>query len=598
MTIIENSQVAIGIIGGIGCGAGLTLLLAWGWRRRKSRASNARLGLEHQRVSLLDDLTHAEETLGVPLQIVVGSTQQAVTLHREHNRIAIKPTDSIQAASLAMLAIEGGVFPRLDVGEDVRNQWDDPLRDLDQTAQIACAIPIPHYSQSPNQWAFIIAGTKDTPSSPTLAEALAIILDSWALSSIREQISVHATSGLLHMYRTARFEHAGTHTASQSPASLGRYAVSTPDVKDDESTPGERSTQARSQTLVSDILGAEGVSAPRTMTRSDFERQRADNSHKPARLPAPRTVTTASNGIENGTFIAMQAWDSYLSRQWRNDYPVDDPRAYDASDRTRVDTLLSAKAVSLIYGAPGTGKEFLARAVHDESTRSLERVVSVDCAPMVESSVEMELFGLDNAPGILDAIANGTLILKSPGRLSQELMVAILDRCAAQHTHLTAIIRQKSAHAASASTGSVQLLRHRAGDHAVHIPALKEREGRIVPLATLLLEYTSSIYDHGDRRTLGADAERVLLAYDYPANIRDLKALIRSACLRTDRDVIYGSDFEYRRSQDSDHASEESERLRLIDILQRVDGDKSEGARLLGVTREGFLRKLKRHGLL
>lgn len=565
------------------------------------------------RPDLLAALHESEETLGIPLYLVVGSAQQAVEIKREYERISVSSADSILTSTLSLLALEGGVFPRADVGDGVPQVWDDPIHDLDVSAGIAGAVPIPAYGSSQDQWAFLITRTKDTPCSPAMLEPLLAIAEWWAESGVREAIAVQAAHGLLRLVREAK------NTNKVVPHSIvadgEAFGASTGAAGDSRSAiPGAPVIVANPNL---DAV-SEGIGIPRVMKRADLEKERGEwIGHTPttrapesppallvqSSAPAPSLagIRTARGKNSDMLLAAEKAWSGHLERRWEDQYPVDDPRLFSEEDWSRLAKLRSDERPCLLYGEPGVGKEFAARALHDVSDRGRKPIAVVDCARMAESSVELELFGLSGDPGVIGGLEGGALILKSPSKLSRSLLESTLRQLARLNIRLFLIERHAGSGRGLPPT-TPTAVREKVEQRVVRIPPLRERPEDIVPIANVMLEELSSVYGSGEFRGLDDMAERFLESMDLPGNFWDLHSLIRSALLRADEDMIdvraiLGvSAGDMPRELAKIEADEE--RQRLVAALHETEGNKSEAARILGLSRGALLRRLKRHGLM
>jgi|GEM_PF-3813615 len=580
---------------------------------------------------LLAALERAEQNVGCRLYIVVGAASQAVEIARDYERLVIEPADSVLSATLSMLATEGGVFPRVDVGEDVRDPWGDPLQDLDTAIQIAAAVPITGYGHGPDRWAFVIARTFDTAASISLVEKIAREIDTWKEHGVREAISIQATQGLLHMVRQ---------NALPPPSKAGEAGVvrdqniafpsSLDDVIEGVSAPRvvsradlEAGVERKERQSALDVSSSraeathvapspprqnahlaqvsEGVGVPRTVRRVDLERERAQKSAEDTQTPTA-SVARAPQRVEHGDLAqekALRAWAGYLDRRLRADYPVEDPGAYHARDWRRLAALLASEAPALIYGEPGSGKEFAARAVHERSVRADRPIVIIDCDEMAESSVELELFGLRDEPGVLYGIPGGALVLVSPLKLCVSTLEAIVSETRAFDIRLLFLVRHLDETLPLSKSANGAWLMEQVGERCVRIPSLRERPDDILSAARWMLTHYTVLYAGGQPRHFSPSAERWLKAQAWTANYWDLAACVRAAVLRTDADVLDAEALGASSSAAPRAATgDEDMRVRLIQVLHRTDGNKEEAARILGISSDALVRQLRRHGLI
>jgi len=219
-----------------------------------------------------------------------------------------------------------------------------------------------------------------------------------------------------------------------------------------------------------------------------------------------------------------------------------------------------SSASVLLLGETGTGKELVARAIHEASDRCDGPFVAVDCAGLTENLFESELFGYEKGAftgathrklGLVEAAAGGTLFLDEIGELPLSLQVKLLrlletgtyrrvgglDSLAADF-RLVAATHRNLAAMVEAETFRRDLY-FRINTFPIHTPALHERTEDIPLLAASLLERV----DRRPGRRLTAAALEWLVARRYSGNIRELRNLIERATLMADGDEIDLGDF-------------------------------------------------------
>ncbi len=215
----------------------------------------------------------------------------------------------------------------------------------------------------------------------------------------------------------------------------------------------------------------------------------------------------------------------------------------------------NSNAAVLLQGETGTGKELVARAIHEASAREAGPFVAVDCAGMTETLFESELFGYEKGAftgathrkqGLVEAAAGGTLFLDEIGELPVALQVKLLrlletgtyrrvgglDWLPADFRLVTATHRQLAT-MVEAETFRRDLY-FRINTFPIHTPALHERREDIPLLATSLLERV----DRRNGRRFSAAAEAWLQGRTYSGNIRELRNLIERASLLADGESI------------------------------------------------------------
>jgi DNA-binding NtrC family response regulator len=284
----------------------------------------------------------------------------------------------------------------------------------------------------------------------------------------------------------------------------------------------------------------------------------------------------------------------------------------------------------LITGETGTGKELVAHALHLEGPRRTRRFVTINCAAVVPTLFESELFGhvrgaftgaTDQKTGLFELADGGTLFLDEIGELPLTLQAKLLrvledgtiQRVGAVDTRrvdvsvFAATNRDLMEEVAEGRFRSDLLFRLNAVE--LPLPPLRTRPEDIPYL-------TSAFVADSARRlkkpVLGVTpaAERLLGGRVWPGNVRELRNTIERACMLadgpyiTDRDVTVRYPVGRARAPltDAERATEKTtadaaERQRLVAALQSVDGNKQAAARALGISTRALYRRLERHGL-
>src|SRR5436190_23428391 len=217
----------------------------------------------------------------------------------------------------------------------------------------------------------------------------------------------------------------------------------------------------------------------------------------------------------------------------------------------RVEVVAPTDSTVLILGETGTGKELVARAIHDRSRRSAHPFVSVNCAAIPQALVTAELFGhekgaftgaLQRRLGRFELAAGGTLFLDEIGELPMETQVALLrvlqerefERIGG-NTPVQADVRviaatNRDLEKAMADGGFRSDLYYRLNVFPIDIPPLRERESDI----RLLAHHFVDRYARSTGKTIRSMSERsleVLEAYGWPGNIRELQNVIERSVI-------------------------------------------------------------------
>jgi len=226
-----------------------------------------------------------------------------------------------------------------------------------------------------------------------------------------------------------------------------------------------------------------------------------------------------------------------------------DPRSQELL--SRIERLAPSEANTLIIGETGTGKELVARHIHQLSRRGREPFVAVNCGAFAETLVESELFGHEKGAftgatnakaGWFEAANGGTLFLDEIGDLPLNMQVKLLRvlqerevvRLGSRtpipiNVRLVAATNVNLADAVVAGNFREDLF-YRLHVATIRLPPLRERPGDILPLAEFFLEEHCQRLGY-NRASLSPEAERKLLTHSWPGNIRELENAIHHALL-------------------------------------------------------------------
>ena len=291
--------------------------------------------------------------------------------------------------------------------------------------------------------------------------------------------------------------------------------------------------------------------------------------------------------------------------------------------------LLAATDVTvLIEGATGTGKELLARALHQSSPRSQRDFVAVNCASLPEGLVESQLFGHrkgaftgadQDHKGFVQQAEGGTLFLDEVGELSlaaQARLLRFIEYGECQRLGdsqpgksnvriLAATNRNLQQQVQSAEFR--QDLYFRLKVVPLELPTLAQRTDDIPILIQHFIRQIAAQYDL-PAASLSRDAIKRLQAYSWPGNVRELRNLCESLVVLLQGKTIDASNLPAHISADPlAHAGfklpasgiklDELEVDLLQQALQASAGNKSRAARLLGISRDVFLYRLKKYAI-
>jgi len=287
----------------------------------------------------------------------------------------------------------------------------------------------------------------------------------------------------------------------------------------------------------------------------------------------------------------------------------------------------------LITGETGTGKELVARAFHKIGPRRERRFVTVNCSAVVDTLFESELFGhqrgaftgaTETKVGVFEHADGGTLFLDEIGELPMSVQPKLLraveygevqrvGSLESRHVdaHLIAATNRDLRAAAAAGQFRSDLF-YRLGIMEIHLPPLRERREDI-PLLTAAFIRDAAKRLNRPISGINIPAERTLQQAPWDGNIRELRNVIERACLLcegrivSEREVASAMKNAQRSSAPgdvarppADHAEAEDDLLSTVQrtqidrILKRVGGNKTQAARLLGISRRSLYRWLDR----
>jgi DNA-binding NtrC family response regulator len=277
----------------------------------------------------------------------------------------------------------------------------------------------------------------------------------------------------------------------------------------------------------------------------------------------------------------------------------------------------------LITGESGTGKDQLARLIHELSPRRDAPYLKIDCASLPQELVESELFGhergaftgaVERKLGRLEMAGAGTIVLDEVAALStgiQAKLLRVLEERSFERlggTDTLAIearliaLTNADLQRAVASRRFREDLYFRLSVLAIHVPALRERRADIGPLAEHMLARLATV--HGREATPLSEAVRHALEnYDWPGNIRELKNAIERALIFGKSPTLSPEDLpESIRTADSGvvagmRSLEDMEREVIQKTLDGTHYKITRAAEILGISRKTLLDKRKKYGL-
>jgi DNA-binding NtrC family response regulator len=274
-------------------------------------------------------------------------------------------------------------------------------------------------------------------------------------------------------------------------------------------------------------------------------------------------------------------------------------------------------ATVLIQGPSGTGKELVARAIHNLSQRSKGPFVAVEFAAISPNLLESEMFGHEKGAftgatsrriGRFEAANHGTIFLDEISEMPLELQVKLLrvlqerefQRVGSNET-VKADIRIVAATnrdlAAYVRDGKFREdLYYRLNVIDMHLPALKERSGDVPLLVNRYLKEFGG-------KSVSPEAMRLMEAYAWPGNVRELRNAVEKMCVLSPSGEIGVEDVPDEMKRESAKMLStsgtlgETEKAKILAVLEEVGGNRTKAAERLGISRRTIYRKLEEYGL-
>jgi two-component system NtrC family response regulator len=290
-----------------------------------------------------------------------------------------------------------------------------------------------------------------------------------------------------------------------------------------------------------------------------------------------------------------------------------------------IERVASTNVSVMLLGASGTGKELLARAVHEQSARASSPFVAINCAAIPENLLEAELFGYERGAftgavksniGKIEMAEGGTLFLDEVGDIPLPLQVKLLrflqerviERIGGRQaidvdTRIVCATHQ-NLDAMTADGRFREDLYYRLAEVVVKIPALAERSGD----AVLLARHFTNLFAremNAKVQGLSPDSLAAIDAYGWPGNVRELENRIKRAVIMADGKLVTAGDLDLPGIAGAGGdlpinlraARESADRKVIRQALSRTDNNISGAAKLLGISRPTLYDLLKQYQL-
>jgi two-component system NtrC family response regulator len=289
-----------------------------------------------------------------------------------------------------------------------------------------------------------------------------------------------------------------------------------------------------------------------------------------------------------------------------------------------IERVANTKVSVMLLGASGTGKELLARGLHEASDRAARAFVAINCAAIPENLLESELFGhekgaftgaIKTTEGKIEQAAGGTLFLDEVGDIPLQLQVKLLrflqERVIERIGSRTSIpvdtrivcATHQNLEAMIAEGRFREDLYYRLAEIVVRIPSLAERPGDATLLAKSFLQrYAKEM--NPSVRGFAADALAAIDGWGWPGNVRELENRVKRAVIMADEKLIHAADLDLASPADEalnalnlKTAREAADRKVIRHALARSEGNISSTAKMLGISRPTLYDLLRQYDL-
>ena len=322
-----------------------------------------------------------------------------------------------------------------------------------------------------------------------------------------------------------------------------------------------------------------------------------------------------------------------------------------------VDDVAASPTSILILGETGTGKEVVARAIHDRSDRAKNKFLALNCAALSENLLESELFGYEKGAftgavgakaGLLETADGGTVFLDELGDMPPSTQAKLLRVLEERKVWRLGGLKPRSIDVRVLAATNRDLekriadgdfradLYYRLNGFAITIPPLRERADEIAPLADRFITTASAVMGK-PKPLLSIEALDALRNYRWPGNIRELRNVVERAVLLARRGAIRVEDLpddvrsqtyapiigDLRDSRETldtalppdddilaetqravagtdvnlQQEMEQLEKARIIDALDKCHGNQTRAAKMLGITRRMLISRLERYDI-
>ena len=268
----------------------------------------------------------------------------------------------------------------------------------------------------------------------------------------------------------------------------------------------------------------------------------------------------------------------------------------------------------LIQGDTGTGKELVAKAIHSLSPRNDKPFVAVNCAAIPKELIESELFGHEKGAftgaisarvGRFQLAHTGTIFLDEIGDMSLDMQAKVLRTLEEKEFQRVGGTKNIEVDVRVITATNKDLkkaveegkfredLYYRLNVVSIELPPLRERKKDILPLVDYFIAKRV--------KRISSEAQQLLLSYHWPGNVRELKNVVDRAVIMGDGEVLQPEDLPHTMRRRGEiipaplDTLDEMEEDHIIRVLRHTNRNKSDAARILGVTRQTLDNKIKKY---
>lgn len=285
-----------------------------------------------------------------------------------------------------------------------------------------------------------------------------------------------------------------------------------------------------------------------------------------------------------------------------------------------IEKVASTNSPVLIIGETGSGKELVARAIHERSLRASAPFIAINCAVLSETLLESELFGHEKGAytgavsrkhGLFEVADRGTIFLDEIGDMPQKVQAKLLRALENRSFRRVGGTRDVKVDVRLLSASAIDLasaiddhtfrkdLYYRLSTVVIEIPPLRDRRDDIPVLVEFFLKRLERAAG-GRRVGITSSAVDAMCSFHWPGNVRELEHVIERSYVLSEGDVIDILDLPERLREANKAPSadtlvplEEIERRYIARVLKETGGNRTRAARILGIDRKTLYRKVR-----